>query len=285
MGRLKQRRIPHEARVENLPRERHTAAFHNALLAFRIEAGRDGRNAVLTEWLDAVGAHDDIVVKVEALMKQVREARRVFQRQRRFVKNLSGLWMVTNDRPHELREYEELQGKNLVACEAKDPKERAQLELDLQRVGELRQRSERLLELRSGLEDAQEELENRRRRLSALQKQLDEVCEKEKELAGRISHDHVVALDRGCSLPAVFPNVQLGYCVTKVNDIACEDVAFEDIRELLASSASPQTVEFRRYDYRRVGLRDAWLSLAELRDAEIYVEDARRVMPRRERPR
>uniref|UniRef100_A0A7S1XWC5 Tyrosine specific protein phosphatases domain-containing protein n=1 Tax=Phaeomonas parva TaxID=124430 RepID=A0A7S1XWC5_9STRA len=271
--------VPAETKVELLPRLRFMATFDNALLTLDVAAGKGGNDAVIVGWVDAVREHDELVVQVEEVMHEVKLARKEFQHQRRLSNNWERFWLTANDRPDELQEYLELKPamENFVEIfeEVKDPKGKVQLEMDYKRFKELEDKCEKLLLVEQEVIEAKAELERRSEIVMRVQREMDDTIQLEKEAAARITEDHVTALEEGCGLPELFPTIQVGFCITKINGVPCEDCPFGDIFDLLRDSISPHSVEFRRYDYRRVGASADWLTLQELRDRGCYVEDAR----------
>ena len=97
----------------------------------------------------------------------------------------------------------------------------------------------------------------------------------EREAAEAISEDHVNADRQGVGIASLFPAIQVGYIVSRVNGQPTEDIPFAEIQQFLDEARPPHTLEFRRYDYRRNMVTGGWHSLQHLREVGKYVEDPR----------
>lgn len=105
-----------------------------------------------------------------------------------------------------------------------------------------------------------------RKRLVAEETALSNMRVEEVELARRISDDHVVADARGMHVSEIFPNIHLGHIIVVINEVAVEDMPYEEVLKVIKKFRSPHKVAFKRYDYRQDPITDQWLSLEELRE-------------------
>jgi len=101
-----------ETKIECVPRPTFSATFDNVPLTLFLEAGRDGKNAVLTKWFDPVKEHDEVVKDVEEKMDVSKALARVYAASTRTVKNWEASWLIMNGRPADLEEYLVLKKKN-----------------------------------------------------------------------------------------------------------------------------------------------------------------------------
>jgi len=100
-----------ETMIENLPRLPFTATFDNALLTLKLCTGRGDLNCVLEKWFDPIKEHDEAVKKVEEQGDYARELSRVYSNEARTCRNWETVWLIMNERPEELEEYQHLKKK------------------------------------------------------------------------------------------------------------------------------------------------------------------------------
>jgi hypothetical protein len=60
------------------PAARFVVTMDNALNSIKLGPGRDGKNAVLMEWFDAIKAHDVIVINMEEAIEIAENKNRAF---------------------------------------------------------------------------------------------------------------------------------------------------------------------------------------------------------------
>ena len=99
----------------------------------------------------------------------------------------------------------------------------------------------------------------------AAAKELEHAQEHEREVSEQISEDHVEADMRAKGAAELFPAVQIGHIITKVNSRATEGLPFDEIIAIIDEASPPHTLEFRRYDFKQNQVNGRWDSLDELR--------------------
>ncbi|GMH71338.1 hypothetical protein TrRE_jg6651 [Triparma retinervis] len=246
-------------------------------------------NAVITKWYDPIKEHDEAVKDVEEKMEISKALARVYAVESRTQKNWDAAWLLMNDRPEELSEYNELKKKNKLTGNfdkdkevyneyyegLKDARIKVEAEEEWKRFCQLKPKCERLIKMQIALHDVRETkgvaFENSRN----ADKELEKAKDVEKATAAKISADHVIADEQRVGVAELFPTVQVGFIVTNVNGFECENKAFEEIHNLLFENFPPHTLQFRRYDYRRDMAKGNWWSLEELRQQNKFVEDPR----------
>ena len=77
----------------------------NCLQSIDLIPGREGKNAILAGWVDAIKKHDEVVTQVEEWMDVVDAKKAVFLEQDRIYKNHSIAWRQLNDDPDEYHKY------------------------------------------------------------------------------------------------------------------------------------------------------------------------------------
>lgn len=153
--------------------------------------------------------------------------------------------------------------------------EQIELQDKWMRFKELEERCEKLLAAQRLVARAKEARDEAFKAQAAAARALDEAKDKERSLAEQISEDHVEADARGVGIGELFPSINVGFIVTRVNRSATEDLAFPDILTVIEESKPPHELELRRYDYRQNMLSGRWESLQELRSQGKFVEDPR----------
>jgi hypothetical protein len=280
-----------ETKIVFVSRPTFSATFDNAPLTLKLEAGRDGKNAVLTKWFDPIKEHDEIVKDVEEKQAVAKALARVYAAAARTVKNWDAAWLIMNERPEELEEYLTLKKKHgfkgdlatdkeifiKYFDDLKDPKVKVESEVEWKRFVTLNAKSERLLTMQNAVMETRDMKDQAFKNSQQADVEYDKSKETEKEGAARISSDHVVADEQRVGIAELFPTIQNGFIVTAVNGNECEDLPFADIQTLIFENFPPHTLQMRRYDYRRDMAKGNWYSLQELRDQNKYVEDPRLV--------
>jgi ankyrin repeat protein len=246
---------------------------------------------VVTKWYDPIKEHDEAVKDVEEKMEISKALARVYAVESRTQKNWDAAWLLMNDRPEELSEYNELKKKNNLTGNfekdketyneyyegLKDARIKVEAEEEWKRFCTLKPKCERLIKMQIALHEVRETktiaFENSRKS----DKDLEKAKDVEKAAAAKISADHVIADEQRVGVAELFPTVQVGYIVTNVNGFECENKPFEEIHNLVFENLPPHTLQFRRYDYRRDMAKGNWWSLEELRQQNKFVEDPRLV--------
>ena len=270
---------PPEMMIETIERHVFPVQFDNCILTLELGEGRDYKNAVIVGWKNPIREHDKQVLEVERLERVAADQEREYKLKLRSFKNWESGWMLMNTKPDELEEYVELKKRmedfHTRLKFIRTPEEKIEMEDEWNRFAALKERSERLLLARATLEV------NRRVRDQALQtmlsaaKDYEDSKEKEKEMSDQISEDHVEADQRGVGIAELYPTINLGYIITRVNGRHTEDMAFADILTVIEEAKPPHKLELRRYDYRQNELSGRWESLQELRLDGRFVEDPR----------
>jgi len=257
----------------------------------KLEGGRNNKNAVITKWYDPIKEHDEAVKDVEEKMEVAKALARVYAVESRTQRNWDAVWLLMNDRPEELTEYNELKKKNNLTGDfnkdketyneyyegLKDARIKVEAEEEWKRFCTLKPKCERLIKMQIALHDIRETKTQAFENSRNADKDLEKAKDKEKASAARISADHVIADQERVGVAELFPTVQVGFVVTNVNGFECENKDFDAIHSLILEHFPPHTLQFRRYDYRRDMAQGNWWSLQELRDQNKYVEDPRLV--------
>ena len=89
----------------------------------KLEGGRNNKNAVITKWYDPIKEHDEAVKDVEEKMEVAKALARVYAVESRTQRNWDAVWLLMNDRPEELTEYNELKKKNNLTGDFNKDKE------------------------------------------------------------------------------------------------------------------------------------------------------------------
>lgn len=105
------------------------------------------------------------------------------------------------------------------------------------------------------------------------EKILFDLKEKEKILSYLICEDHIIANDLKKNIGEIFPNVHLGYIITSINGIEVENLPFTEVINKIKMAKSPHHVVFRRYDYRFNPYAGIWMTLEDLRQKGVCIDD------------
>lgn len=272
---------PNECRIELLPRRRFNATFDDATLTLKLEPGKDGLNAVIDGWYNPILDHDKAVAEVEEKMATASQRRRDYVVRNRILKSWKVSWLLMNERPELLEEYRALRPRmedfENWYPKIEDYREKIKAENEWKRYKDLEPKSLLLVAAEEKLKRNKEERDAAYEALVAAETDLEKCRIREGEAAARITVDHVMAEENKVvgGVAALFPNVQVGYIVTKINEMEVEDKPYEKVMQEFEEAYPPHTVEFRRYDYRRNPATDAWETLQQARARGQFVEDAR----------
>ena len=270
---------PPEMMIETMERQIFPVQFDNCILTLELTPGREYKNAVIVGWKNPIRAHDGQVLEVERLETVAQYQEREYKQKLRTFKNWESGWMLMNTKPDELEEYEQLK-KDMEDFHTRlkfirTPEEKIEMEEQWNRFATLKGRSENLLLARATMEMARRHKDQALQTMLQAAKDFEDSKEKEKEMADQISEDHVEADQRGVGIPELFPTINIGYIVTRVNGRHIEDMLFTDILVVIEEAKPPHKLELRRYDYRQNELSGRWESLHELRLDGKFVEDPR----------
>lgn len=271
--------FPDALKAEALERRHIKVTFARCDLVIRFGPGKDGDNAVVLGWLDAISAHDSAVKTVEDLIDVYEDSRKEYMAYSSELRGWEAAWPLINVFPQEMAEYSKLADRIdaikqliLVTSDAARKKERT---AEVDRYNELRPLCERILEAEREYENIQQLTAEAMRATTEAQHQLAAAKKVEKQLAENISDDHIIADEQHTDLATLFPAVQIGMILTKVGSQSVEDWRFEAIMRRLQQEESPHVLEFRRYDYRMDVLTGVWRTLGELRDMGVRLDDPR----------
>ena len=264
---------------ESLERRVFSAEFDDSLLTFKIIAGRDGKNAVISSWKDPIRDHSACVLEVEALLEVHAEKSKLYKREKRTLKNWETGFQLLNSRPDDLRTYIELKDGMKTFMErlakVKTPEEHEELEAEYRKFKELQGRSERLLEAQQMLERCREDLDEALKVMLQASKDLEAARKREEELAELISDDHVESSKRGIGMQELFPKIKPGMVISKLHHIDLEDLSYDEVMKQLHKARRPHYLELKRYDYRQDVLSGEWASLQAQRVLGRFVTDPR----------
>ena len=285
LARAQQRRkagvkhVPAEVKWERVPRRSFSGTFDNLMLTLKVVPGADGLNAVVVGWKTPIDDHDAAAGSCEKQMLEVDCLRKEFVAKNRTFKNWETAWLLMNDRPEELEEYLELRPKIANFRERvalmKKTEEKVEAEQQWRRYHELKLRCERLLEAREVLRDVKRIKDCSFQDMKQADQHLEKLFELERETAERISEDHVLADQQGCSISELFPAVQAGMIITEVNGIMTENLPWVEVHQLIQDAHHPHMLQFRRYDFRLNSVSSKWETLQAVRERAQYIGDPR----------
>jgi len=271
--------VPVEIKWEHVPRRSFAGTFDNLMLTLDLVHGAAMLNAVVIGWKKPIKNHDVAAGSCENQMFEVDCLRRQFVVKNRTYKNWETAWLLMNDRPEELEEFLELRPKisnfrERVAL-MKKTEEKVQAEQQWRRYHELKLRCERLLEAREALREIKRVKDCAFQEMKLADQHLEKLFESERELAEKISEDHVIADRQNCSISALFPAIHAGMIITEINGIMTEGLPWVEVCQLLQDAQQPHFLKFRRYDFRLNAVTGEWESLQTVREHAQYVEDPR----------
>lgn len=269
--------LPAELRLESYERRANAAVFDRLDLVVAFRPGKNGTGAVVKSFLDAIKCHDEIVVKLEAFMSDIDEMKKGYKKKNRLFRNLDSAWNVILENPVDYYEYLALLPKmeNIEQQleEAIDPVVRVELVALHSRFKALQPLCSKQLLIYTAYSKAREERDAAVRQLVEAEKELTRLRENEKLLAALISDDHIMGDELKKPLSIVFPNVQVGYILVKINGEHLEELPYDEVIARVRRARSPHNAVFMRYDYRYDPFEGIWRSLQELRDLGVCVED------------
>ncbi|KAJ8612453.1 hypothetical protein CTAYLR_006598 [Chrysophaeum taylorii] len=273
------RLVPEEAKWSSVPKKAIKGVFDNVLLTLDLQAGADGKNAVVRGWKDPIAAHDAAVEQVEVQMRVVDVLRKELKAKKRMHRNWETAWHLSNERPEELDEFLQLRPKmgnfrERVAL-MKKTEDKVKAEQEWKLYHEIKSKCERLLEARDAFREIAREKDEAFERMKAADQQLETLVEIETEKAENISEDHAYADERGEPISELFVGVKPGVVLTEINGTSLRELPWGDIEELVQRSRRPHSIQFERYDYRYSPLRGVWESVEVVRSRGRWVEDPR----------
>ncbi len=278
--------------------------FDRLDLVVDFRAGRNGIGATMKSFIDAIKAHDGMVLRLEASMLALATLKKGYKTKNRLFRNLDSAWNVILENPIDYYDYLELLPKmdNIVEKLKLiiDPVDKEELHAQYVRFKALEPICSKQLAIYSAYLEAREGNDEAIRQLLAAEKELAKQVEEEKLLAAQISDDHVMADELKKPLSVVFPNVQgdryhmmqnvpkavvkhelifnfsiclVGYILATINGEYVEDLPFAEVMSRVRRARSPHNAVFLRYDYRYDPFKGDWRSLQELREMGVCVED------------
>lgn len=271
--------LPEEFKHESYERRVQKADVDRLDLCVELQPGRDGKSAVVKQFVEAVHLHDDVVKRIEEKMNVIDELQKVYNKKHRVYRNWDASYNTMNTFQEDYQEYLQLLPKMRNYEERieqiEDPLIRAKAEAERERYLEIETKCTGLKAVNKALFIAKQIREQSYKDLQAAQKELILLKEEEKKIAFRITDDHTVADERGQFIGDFLANIHVGDVLFTFNGKFMEGMDFIDIMKIVISSKPRQKVEFRRYDYRYDRMAGKWLSLAELRLMNVFIDDPR----------
>lgn len=269
--------LPEELKLENYSRRAQSAVFDRIDLVIDFRPGKDNIGATVKSFLDAIIKHDLHVHKYEEKLVQINELRRDYRKKNRLFRNLDSAWNVILTNPTDFNEYLSLipkvQNAEQRLEEMTDPHAKARLSNQFQRYNLLYPICSKQQIIYDAYKIARENRDLATKLLVQAERELYLIKEEEKKLAAKISDDHVIADEMHKTLTAFFPNVHVGFILSKINGEDVEFLPYEDVWSKIRTARPPHNAEFKRYDYRFDPFTSQWYSLQELRDLGVCVED------------
>lgn len=269
--------IPDELRLENEERRIQAATFDRVDLVIQFQPGRDKIGAVIQSFIDAIVQHDIIVKEIEKQLLVIDEIKKLYRKKVRLFRTLDNTWNLIYTNPTEFTEYLELIPKmdniekRLQLIE--DIEIKTALQAQYNRYKLLEPKCSRQKIIYELYQEARKEKEKVTKEYVMAEKLLNQLQEKEILLASLISDDHMIADERGITLTELFPNIHVGYILTKINQYSVEFLPFEEVNKCIIRSKSPHKIEVKRYDYRYNVVEQKWYSLTELRQSGVFIEN------------
>jgi hypothetical protein len=269
--------VPDELKLENHERRSNNAVFDRIDLVIEFQSGKDNIGAIVQGYIDAILKHDTIVKEIELKMILIDEIKKQYRKKVRLFRNLDNTWNLIYTNPIEFTEYCDLLPK------MKNIEKRLELIDDIEVKSRLTMQFERfkLLEpfcsrqkiIYELYQTARKEKEAVTKEYIEAEKHLNELKDIEKNLSSLISDDHMIADEKGISLTDLFPNIHIGYILTKINQYAVESLPYSEVMKAIARSKSPHRIEVKRYDYRYNVFEKKWYSIDELRRNGVLIEN------------
>ncbi len=274
---MKKYNITEEHKAETYRPRKLEANFDRVDYALSFMPGHLNKGAVVKTFVDAISNHDSIVKKVEEKWVQIDELKRDLTKKTRLFRNLDSLWTTMNSKPDEYSEFLEMMPrmKNIKERMKRmtNFKVKARAETELNRFNELLPLATKLMAVQKKLELARDIRDEARRVLTETETELGVLREVEKDLAAKISDDHVIADEKGLPLCEMFLNVHVGHILHAVNGHLMDNKSFEEVITFVAKARGPHRAEFKRYDFKYNPFLGVWKSLQELREEGECVED------------
>lgn len=200
-----------ELKLELYPRKTHEAVFDRIDLVLNFQCGENGTGAVVKSFVDAILLHDEIVKQAEEKMTLIDSLKRVSDKKSRLFRNLDSAWNIMLDNPVDFYEYSELlpKMKNVEyrLTQITDSRIRAEVLNERRRFQELHPVCSKQLIIHQTYLEARSERDNATKDLCVAENELQQIKDRERQAALRISDDHIAADELGQSLSAIFPNV------------------------------------------------------------------------------
>ncbi len=271
--------LPDELKQETYELRPHVAEFDRLDLVVTMKPGKDGKGAIVESFIEAISNHDAVAKLIEEKMSELDELKKIFKKKHRIFRNWDSAHNIMNVFPDDMAEYKALLPKMANyeerIEEIKDPKILAQAVAERERFLELEVKCSQLQAVQKALFIAKQLKEASLANMQRAQKELIVLQDEEKRLSYRITDDHVVADEMGIYIGDFFANVHPGYLLNTFNGRHVADAAFETIMKMILTSKAGQKCEFLRYDYRFDRVLGQWLSLEQLRELNIFLNDPR----------
>jgi len=272
--------LPDQFKLETYERKVHLALFDRVELLLSFIPGRENTGAIFRTFIDAIKIHDEIIKEIEEMIVIVGVLNRDYKKKNRLFQNYSNAWVLLLPKAVEYEEYT-LLVKNMLSYDS-DMK-LAVIRKDVGRQFFLVERKKRFHNIEENnlpvrlLEEAIDvsrvERDGARALLAYYEGELQQLRGDERSAAKVISDDHIHADENHISFSDLFSNIHVGYVLYTINDFVLEDLKFNDIMKHLKDTSPPHLAAFKRYDYRYDPFTLSWLTLQELRDINIYVDD------------
>jgi hypothetical protein len=208
---MKKLPLPDELKVEFYPKRIHESTFDRIDLILMFLPGKDDTGAIVKSFIDAISVHDTIVKLVEEKMESISALRRVYHKKSRLFRNLDSAWNIMLDNPVDFYDYVDLipKMKNITYRleQITDSKIRAEVLTEYNRFQSLQELCSKQLIIYETYSKARAERDESMKILFAAEAELVRIRDKERQLALKISDDHVLADEMQQSLSSVFPNV------------------------------------------------------------------------------
>lgn len=269
--------IPEDLKLENYERRIQQAVFDRLELVVELRGGLNGIGATVKKYKEAIPAHDEIVKMIEEKMEEIEQFKKNYRKKQRLFRNLDSAWNITLDNADEWEEYNLLKPKmrniekRIMIVE--DQIAKSEMIADYKRFHQLHPKCSRQTAVYESYSEARRVKDIAMKELVDAESQLNKLKLEEKRLAGLISDDHITADEKKQSLNDMFPNVQVGMILRSFNGHKVENKPFREIVEMITKAKSMHRTEWLRYDYRFDPFNQSWLSLAELREMGVVVEN------------
>ena len=137
-----------DMKVELLERRKYRYEFDSLQDTLILIAGAENKNCIISEWIDAISIHKNIVKQVEESMNFVDECRKRYTVSSQAHRSMEEAWVLINSNPDEIQQYHKLIRK----CEnveqrlemIDDPKQKAELMHDWENLKAIKPLGDRL---------------------------------------------------------------------------------------------------------------------------------------------